>query len=807
MVIYAYTLVGERMNHSESDLSSILFVEVMHVVALLSGGKDSIFNVMKCIDYGHKIVCVGNLRPASLDTDELDSNCFQTVGWNGVELMAKAMHLPFYFTETRGKSKQDSVHYDHLNIKADDEVEDLFKLLKKVRSKHPEINAVSTGAILSNYQRSRVESVCQRLELVNLSYLWQRTDQRVLLKEMIDRRIDAIIIKFASMGLSPHQFLGKSIQNRDVFDKLCALEDLYAMNVCGEGGEYESFVLDCPLFEKYKISIDKSSVCGDVNNPISPNGHLKFLKLSLIPKKTHKKMVQRVEEDEVEQKSSWKLSAVAPFAPFVKPKVIQTTNICNYGSKNGIFQFVAHPNVSINHKYISDLDVKNEVNVLMNALILKLNKYKMSIDNLFYCHLFLNDMSLFNTVNPIYKSYFKQMFPPSRVCCQIDLNHGHRVSLEALAYQHKTQKDKHTFDCLHIQSISEWAPTCIGPYSQASKIENKFVFCAGIIGLVPATMQMIKNEAPQQQIDAAMKNLTAVLTAFDSDICSSIHHNIFVLSAPQTEAKSKQMDPFLFGIVQQSAHKFMMNDVLQLNAVIIYVPDLPKHALIEIQSLALTTTCIDNLKTIQLEMGSSKFKASQEGNNGGLPRQDDDSSQKTVKLKYAHLKRKKKQRVTVGDIYAICKEVKENEIGNCFCVKTRAIYNAYDKWCSFVSICELSSQQNGQTISKLIKSALAQSILNLNGYGHNISNQNENDVTEWTERSIVFLRIYYHSEALEPKGLLDKIEECFGDIGIDKVPAISLIPCRGVCFVNEEDPNHIDNNFGLFMLHCFLHEL
>ena len=32
-----------------------------------------------------------------------------------------------------------------------------------------------------------------------------------------------------------------------------------------------------------------------------------------------------------------------------------------------------------------------------------------------------------------------------------------------------------------------------------------------------------------------MKNLSAVLTAFDSDISLSLHHNIFVLSAPQTE--------------------------------------------------------------------------------------------------------------------------------------------------------------------------------------------------------------------------------------------------------------------------------
>lgn len=31
------------------------------------------------------------------------------------------------------------------------------------------------------------------------------------------------------------------------------------MNVCGEGGEYETFVIDCPLFKK-RLVIDESSV-------------------------------------------------------------------------------------------------------------------------------------------------------------------------------------------------------------------------------------------------------------------------------------------------------------------------------------------------------------------------------------------------------------------------------------------------------------------------------------------------------------------------------------------------------------------
>jgi diphthine-ammonia ligase len=45
-------------------------------------------------------------------------------------------------------------------VQEGDEVEDLYKLLLKVKQAHPEVTAVACGAIFSNYQRLRVENVC-----------------------------------------------------------------------------------------------------------------------------------------------------------------------------------------------------------------------------------------------------------------------------------------------------------------------------------------------------------------------------------------------------------------------------------------------------------------------------------------------------------------------------------------------------------------------------------------------------------------------------------------------------------------------
>ena len=67
-----------------------------------------------------------------------------------------------------------------------DEVEDLHSLLAFIKQQLPEVQAVASGAIASDYQRTRVERVCGRLGLVSLAYLWQQP-QAPLLQRMVSR--------------------------------------------------------------------------------------------------------------------------------------------------------------------------------------------------------------------------------------------------------------------------------------------------------------------------------------------------------------------------------------------------------------------------------------------------------------------------------------------------------------------------------------------------------------------------------------------------------------------------------------------
>ena len=80
---------------------------------------------------------------------------FQTVGHEGVALVAEAMGLPLYRAITKGISLERGLHYSE---REGDEVEELFQLLSRVKEELG-VEAVSCGAVLSDYQRLRVENV------------------------------------------------------------------------------------------------------------------------------------------------------------------------------------------------------------------------------------------------------------------------------------------------------------------------------------------------------------------------------------------------------------------------------------------------------------------------------------------------------------------------------------------------------------------------------------------------------------------------------------------------------------------------
>ena len=192
-----------------------------------------------------------------------------------VEGVAACLGVPLIRRTWDGKSIDQSLNY---SVTEGDEVEELYELLREVLRRHPDVTAVSSGAILSTYQRTRVETCCQRLQLTSLAYLWQRP-QRQLLKDMSRSGLKAIIVKTATLGLEPED-LGLELMARETRSRFDDLHDKYAFHVCGEGGEYESLVLDSPRFTK-RIVLTKTETLRLDDQPRGC-GAVSLLKLSLI---------------------------------------------------------------------------------------------------------------------------------------------------------------------------------------------------------------------------------------------------------------------------------------------------------------------------------------------------------------------------------------------------------------------------------------------------------------------------------------------------------------------------------------------
>ena len=121
-----------------------------------------------------------------------------------------------------------------------------YSVLLKAKDKFG-IEVIVTGAIKSVYQASRVQKICDELNLECFNPLWNK-DELEYLNDLINAKFKVIIIGVAAYPLDK-SWLGKEI-NQTFVEEARKLNREYQIHLAGEGGEFETFVLDCPLFKK-----------------------------------------------------------------------------------------------------------------------------------------------------------------------------------------------------------------------------------------------------------------------------------------------------------------------------------------------------------------------------------------------------------------------------------------------------------------------------------------------------------------------------------------------------------------------------
>lgn len=528
----------------------------LNVIALISGGKDSFFSILHCIANGHNIVALANLHPSPSagDNEDLNSYMYQTVGHSVIPLYEQALGIPLYRQEITGTAVNAERDYSAPRAEQEqDETEDLVPLLRKAMLAHPQANAVCSGAILSTYQRTRVESVALRLGLTPLSFLWQYPllppySQSQLLFDMAAVGLEAIIIKTASGGLD-ERILGWNVAAQSTITRLQKAMAKFGEEsngaVVGEGGEFETLALDGPRpVWKKRIRIEPGAA-GESEGGQS---------------------VLRMRASELEEKSEgggnddedWKAALRIPelFDDEFK-RVLEAEQEASHDARSFVSDDAtllnepAPPtpssfddlprNASVDSPTVftySNLSDTSRSSIpstpspsrQLTKVLLRLDhvlkQWNLSRTAINHCTLLLRSMADFTVLNPIYAQYFSNTNPPARVtvavgdCMPSGIDVMLSITIDKAATDRKGKLIRPVArQGLHVQGRSYWAPANIGPYSQAISARlplhpnhleasaGDLVYVAGQIPLVPASMALYAPHDFKAQATLSLQHL------------------------------------------------------------------------------------------------------------------------------------------------------------------------------------------------------------------------------------------------------------------------------------------------------------
>jgi diphthine-ammonia ligase len=222
----------------------------MKLVALISGGKDSSFAIYRALQEGHEITDLITIKP-----DNVDSYMFHSANIHLTEMISEACGIPLTVQTSKGEKEK--------------ELDDL-----KTALSHVKVEGVAVGAIESGYQAQRVQHICDDLGIKMYAPLWHQDHEKLLL-EMVGC-MDIRMVKVAAAGLD-ETWLGRRFDEK-MIRELKVLNKKYRIHIMGEGGEYETLVLDAPFYKK------RINVLSTEKIWLGDHGIMKVIKAELVDK-------------------------------------------------------------------------------------------------------------------------------------------------------------------------------------------------------------------------------------------------------------------------------------------------------------------------------------------------------------------------------------------------------------------------------------------------------------------------------------------------------------------------------------------
>jgi ABC transporter with metal-binding/Fe-S-binding domain ATP-binding protein len=204
-------------------------------VSLFSGGKDSSWALYRALEEGLNVTRLLTVHPG----DESESYMYHVPETRLASLAAESIGIDLVEVDPgdlAATTAADSA------TQGDREVEPLEAALRDLQDEL-DLVGVTAGAIESEFQTSRIRSMCERLGVDLFAPLWQR-DPDELAAAMLDAGFEITIVQVAARGLD-ESWLGRTL-DADALDELRALNDEYGVHLLGEGGEFETLVTDGP---------------------------------------------------------------------------------------------------------------------------------------------------------------------------------------------------------------------------------------------------------------------------------------------------------------------------------------------------------------------------------------------------------------------------------------------------------------------------------------------------------------------------------------------------------------------------------
>jgi len=209
----------------------------MKLAALFSGGKDSTCAIHLAKKLHHSVEVLLTLYPHSSE-----SHLLHHPNITFTSLQSESMKIPQLVEEISSTD-------------AETEFKKLEKLIILAKENYS-IEGIVHGGILSKYQKDNFSLICERNNLEIISPLWNKNPESYM-KELLEENFEYIISSVSSDGLD-NSWLGQII-DKSGLEHLKNLQSKFGFNLNFEGGEAETFVINCPLFEKPLFIQDSST--------------------------------------------------------------------------------------------------------------------------------------------------------------------------------------------------------------------------------------------------------------------------------------------------------------------------------------------------------------------------------------------------------------------------------------------------------------------------------------------------------------------------------------------------------------------